>query len=64
VPISPTVFIAWNILAFITITYLITYIQKRQRFDGPPLRLEHPIHIKDSLGMIRGKNDRGGGPQG
>lgn len=26
--------------------------------------LEHPIHIKDSLGMIRGKNDRGGGPQG
>lgn len=25
--------------------------------------LEHPIHIKESSGMIRGKNDRGGGPQ-
>lgn len=58
-----TVCIAWSIPhgrpRGIYTNHLLNYLlAKKAR-----IWLEHPIKIKDSLGMIRGKNDRGGGPQ-
>ncbi|MFD2934606.1 hypothetical protein [Spirosoma flavum] len=50
--------IAWSILEYITTILLAFYKQVKRVSGGAARAVEHPIHIKESLGMIRGKNDK------
>jgi hypothetical protein len=43
---------------YTTITLLAFYKQVKRMFGRAVCAVEHPINIKESLGMIRGKNDK------